>query len=125
MEAISIDVSHLPLHPDVATLRITGVLYAGTISYMQKTLEGIMAEKKKLVCDLSETKYISSGGWSLLLSSFRKLRDTGGIMVLACMKPEVNDAFELLEYHKVVPSYPSVETALKEGFSNPAIQGNK
>jgi hypothetical protein len=33
------------------------------------------------------------------------------------MNPEVHDAFELLEYHKVIRSFPNVEEALKQAFS--------
>lgn len=41
-------------------------------------------------------------------------------MVLSGMKPEVYDAFELMEYDKVLRSFPSAEIALKGAFSNTA-----
>lgn len=123
MESISIDVSHHQLHPDSATVRIKGFLYANTLPQMEKTFQTVIASmKKKLVLDLSETTYVSSGGWGLIMTFFKRVQDAGGAVVLAAMKPEVYDAFELLEYDKVLRSFPTVDSALKEGFSGAASQ---
>lgn len=119
MESITIDVTHHPLHPECATLRLRGFLYANTLVNLDRALQPfLISKKKKLVLDLSETNYISSGGWALLLTVCPLFRESGGDLVLVGMKPEVKDAFELLEYHKVMRSFPSVESALKEGFGN-------
>jgi anti-anti-sigma factor len=125
MENISIEIAHHLLHPEVATLRIKGFLYANTLPEFDKTLRSVLdSSKKKLIFDLSETTYISSGGWSMFLVSFQRVKELGGDILLVGMKPEVRDAFELLEYDKILRCFPSAETALKEGFTrvlnNPA-----
>lgn len=123
MESISIDINHHHLHPDSATVRIKGFLYANTLPQMEKAFQGVVASmKNKMVLDLSETTYISSGGWGLIMTFFKRTQDAGGNLVLAAMRPEVYDAFELLEYDKVLRSFPSVDSALKEGFSGAASQ---
>ncbi|HJT25237.1 MAG TPA: STAS domain-containing protein, partial [bacterium] len=113
-----IDINHHHLHPDSTTVRIKGFLYANTLPQLEKTLQTVAASiKKKLILDLSETNYVSSGGWGLIMTFFKRTQDAGGSLVLAGMKPEVYDAFELLEYDKVLRSFPSVDSAFKEGFS--------
>lgn len=121
MESISVNVSHPSLHPECAVLQLRGFLYANTLVHLDRALQPFLtSKKKKLVLDLSETNYISSGGWALLLTVGRLFRESAGDVVLAAMKPEVKDAFELLEYHKVMRSFSTVENALKEGFEKPA-----
>ena len=123
MESISIEVHHHHFPPDSATIRIKGFLYANTlVDFDRKFLSALSAMKKKLVLDLSEANYISSGGWALIVTSFKRIQDVGGTLVLAGMKPEVYDAFELLEYDKVLRSFPTEESALKTAFSNTATQ---
>lgn len=123
METISIDINHPHLYPDSTTVHIKGFLYANTLPQLDKTFQTVVSSvKKKMVLDLSETTYISSGGWGLIITFFKRAQDAGGNLVLAAMKPEVYDAFELLEYDKVIRSFPTVDSALKEGFSSPASQ---
>jgi len=123
MEAISIEVIHHRLPNDSVSLRIKGFLYANTLVEVEKQFQFILSDmKKKLVLDLSETNYISSGGWGLIITFFKRIQESGGSLVLAGMKPEVYDAFELLEYDKVLRSFPSVESALKTGFIDTATQ---
>lgn len=117
METISIDISHHPVYPDVATLRIKGFVYANTLSQLEKTLELVISNhKKNLIFDLSETHYVSSGGWSIFLMNVQKLRNEGGDILLAGMKPEVYDAFELLEFHKFMKLFSTADAALKDGY---------
>src|SRR5207249_2274054 len=103
MENISIEIAQPLLHPEVATLRIKGFLYANTLPHFEKTLRSVLdSQKKKLIFDLTDTSYISSGGWSMLLVSHHRVKELGGDILLTGMKPEVHDAFELLEYDKVL-----------------------
>ena len=117
MENISISIHHHPVHPDVATLQFKGFIYANTLAEISKTLQTLVtAQRKKLVFDLTETNYVSSGGWGLFINTAQQLRETEGDIFLAAMKPEIYDAFELLEFHKLIRLFPTVEAALQEGF---------
>ena len=126
METLTVDIANHLLRPDVANLRIKGILYANTLPQFDKAFQAVLAgSKKKMIFDLSETNYISSGGWSMLLVCLQRAKEAGGDILLAGMKPEVHDAFELLEYDKVMRLFTNAEEALKEGFgtlsSKPAI----
>lgn len=117
METLSVDITNHLLRPDVVTLRIKGIVYASTLVQLDKAFQTALAgSKKKMIFDLSETNYISSGGWSMLLVCLQRVKEAGGDILLAGMKPEVHDAFELLEYNKVMRLFANAEEALKEGF---------
>jgi anti-anti-sigma factor len=118
MENITIEAVHPLLYPDVVTLRIKGFIYADTLVQMDQAIQSVLSSpQKKLIFDLAETNYISSGGWAFLITAFQRFRDQGGDLVLAGMKSEVHDAFELLEYHKVIRLFANSEDALKQAFS--------
>ena len=118
MENITIDVVHHLLLPDIVTLRIKGSIQADTLVQIDLAVQTVPSSpKKKLIFDLAETSHISNGGWAFLLTTLQRFRDQGGDLVLAGMNPEVHDAFELLEYHKVIRLFANAEDALKEGFN--------
>ncbi len=118
MENITIDVVHPLLNPDVVLLRMTGFIHANTLVQIEQAIQAVLAStKKNLIFDLAETNYISSGGWAFLITTFQRFRDQGGNFVLSGMKPEVHEAFELLEYNKVIRSFTNSEDALKRAFA--------
>ena len=116
METISIDIVHYPLFPDVAVLEVKGFLNAQTLIQMDKSFQIAAGDKRNLLLDLSQTQSISSGGWGFLITAHQKVREMGGDLVLAGMNSEVQDSFELLEYHKVIRSFSDTPTALKQAF---------
>jgi len=121
MDSLSIEVSSHPPFPDSAILRLKGIVYASTLALLEKTVQNTLTDRKKnLVLDLSETNYVSSGGWGAFLRAAKSVRDLGGDLFLSGMKEEVYDAFELLEYDKAIRLFPTPEIALSEGLAKPA-----
>ncbi|MEM7695966.1 MAG: STAS domain-containing protein [Pseudomonadota bacterium] len=49
----------------------------------------------KLVFDLSGLDYISSAGLRVVLLAGKKVRASGGTLVLAALKPSIQDVFEI------------------------------
>ena len=85
---------------------------------MEKAVQSSFdSNKKNLVFDLTGTNYVSSGGWSFFLKSLKNAQKLGGEIMLAGMKAEVYDAFELLEYNKVLRLFTTPEKALQEGLA--------
>jgi anti-anti-sigma factor len=122
MDNLSIDIIHQPRQSGVVTLRFKGFLYAATLAQADKTLQTVLTSEtiKKLILDLTETNYISSGGWSLFLSKNQIVQKQGGKVVLAGMKPEVHDAFEFLEFDKIFKLFTTYEEALKVEHPKPS-----
>jgi len=117
MDSLSIETLSQPLFPGCAVLRLQGIIYASTLVQVEKAVKNALEDKKKnLVLDLAGTNYVSSGGWSAILSAAKKVRDLGGDLFLSGMKAEVYDAFELLEYDKVIRLFTTPEKAFREGL---------
>jgi anti-anti-sigma factor len=120
MEGFLIEMTHHPLDSQAVIFRMKGILYATTLPQADMAfLSAQVNQKSKIILDLSETHHISSGGWAFLITNLHRIRETGGDIHLAAMRPEVHDAFELLEYDKLFRLYPTVEDAQKEGLGTP------
>jgi anti-anti-sigma factor len=63
----------------------------------------INPQLKRVVVDLSRTDYISSSGWSVLMSQSRSLRRLGGSLVLANMKDEIKGVYERMNVESLLP----------------------
>ncbi len=117
METVTVTVSNHLLNPEVAILRIQGVIYATTLPQVNKAFQTVLNEnKKKIIFDLTNANYISSGGWGLFIACHQAAREKDATIALTGMKQEVFDAFELLEYDKVIAYFPTTEKALQIGF---------
>lgn len=84
-------------------------------TYME-TKEKIMSflkdGKVKLVLDMSETMYVSSAGWGVILGHLKDFRDKGGNAVICSPSLHVKDVYELMELKEVLESYPTVDKAI-------------
>jgi hypothetical protein len=60
---------------------------------------------------LSDVNYISNSGWDALLSGLRKVRESGGDIVLAKMAKNIQELFELMELSYVFKFYTTVSNA--------------
>ena len=114
MENLSVEVNHPLLNPNVAIIRLKGSLYPQTLQPFDQAVQSALGgSKKNLVIDLTETSDVSSGGWGLMLVVLKRVKELGGTLLLAAMKPEIHETFELMEYHQDFILYPTVEDALK------------
>jgi anti-sigma B factor antagonist len=66
-----------------------------------------------LVFDLSGTKYIASSGLRILLSTAKKLANSGGKMALSGLNPQVREVFTIAGFDRIFKIYPSLEEAVK------------
>jgi anti-anti-sigma factor len=123
MEEISVLFISHPLHEDVTKVRVRGALHPGCLELLEKDLESLYStvSPKKVVFDLSETLFISSGGWSLFLECRKQLKEKGGELLLAGMRPDVLETFELLGFNKTFRSFPTVDQALVQGLGKKPI----
>lgn len=98
---------------DSTILKLFGLIDSATSFYLESKLdELIVAERVRLVIDLTEVDYISSAGWGIFVSEIKGLREKGGDIKLAGMTPEVRDVFELLEFDTLLTPYESATDAL-------------
>ncbi len=100
--------------PNSLLLRIRGRLYMGTLSKLEEGFEFLLSRcaHQTVVVDLSETTYVSSNCWSVFLINARRIQSRGGVLLLAGMRDEVLNAYELLELRLLIRNFPNVSKAL-------------
>jgi anti-sigma B factor antagonist len=74
----------------------------------------------RVIFDFSEVDYLDSAGIGTLVSCLTKLRNSGGNLRLAGLKPMVAGVFKLTKIDTIIGLFPSVEEAARDypGASN-------
>jgi len=65
-----------------------------------------------IVVDFSGLDYISSAGLRVLLAGQKKLKQSGGAMLLAALRPEIQKVFDIAGFNRLFPIYPTLDEAL-------------
>jgi anti-anti-sigma factor len=68
---------------------------------------------KKIVCDFTQTEYIASAGLRVLLSSAKTLQKSGGQILLASLKPYVQEVFEISGFTQLFKIFNTPREALQ------------
>jgi len=123
MESLSVSLISHPVHPDVIKVKVRGVLHPGSITLLEKELQVLYSGRTspKVIFDLSETLFVSSGGWSVFLDCRKQLRESGGELLLAGMRTDVLETFELLGFDKTFRFFPTADQAITQGLGKQPI----
>jgi anti-anti-sigma factor len=90
---------------NATVIRPSGNIDIFTYQAFRQYLQDVQTstQDNRVVVDLSETVYIASSGWAVLLSQSRILRRAGGKMVLANMKDEIRGVYEVMNVESLLP----------------------
>ena len=81
---------------DIAVFALSGRLDATTSPAFEAAVtEKINAGAAKLLLDLAQLDYISSAGLRVMLLIAKKLKQTGGQVVLCCMQEQIQEVFDI------------------------------
>jgi anti-anti-sigma factor len=117
MENMTLQVADHPVKKNITLLSVKGFLDSRTTPDFEKELLWLLKNKKfKLIVDLREVQYIASTGWGIFVSQIKRIRNQKGDLILSGMNPAVKEVFELLEFNRIMKSYPNVESAVLNGF---------
>ncbi len=115
MEEIRIQVENAGSDGQISVVRVEGYIDTTTSAELEKAMDSLLkAGRYMLVIDLSRIDYISSAGWGIFISQIREIRNQGGDLKLAGMIPDVYEVFELLEFHRILNAFNTVEEAVQE-----------
>jgi anti-anti-sigma factor len=78
---------------------------------IKKALEG---EQNRLLFDLSELEYLSSGGLRVILGAAKEIRRRDGKVALAALKDYVYEIFEVSGFTAMIPIKDTVEEGITE-----------
>jgi anti-anti-sigma factor len=120
MENLTVEITDYPENKHITVMIVKGFLDTLTAPLLEEKLKLALLDKKfKLIVDLSGVDYICSAGWGVFVSELKGIRNAKGDLVLAGMKPEVSQIFDLLEFKRFMKSFPDAESAAKKAFLNP------
>ncbi len=103
---------------DVAVLALAGeVDVANATQVREAGLKLISDGVKRLVIDLSETEYMDTSGLGTLVGLQKRIKESGGEILLAALQPRVMRPFEITGLTSVFKLYDDVGSAVKEARS--------
>lgn len=89
---------------EIWIVRMPASLDTESAEAMLAELDGIIGRGvAKIVCDFSKTDYISSIGIGILMTAYKKLKKSGGELILSALKPKVKSIFESTGLTRVLP----------------------
>ena len=80
---------------ELVTLEITGRLDTTTAPNLEAVINEISEDTKELIFNMAELEYISSAGIRVLLSAYKKINQSGGIMRIEKENDIVREVFEM------------------------------
>jgi anti-sigma B factor antagonist/stage II sporulation protein AA (anti-sigma F factor antagonist) len=78
---------------------------------INKALEG---GQSRLLFDLTELEYLSSGGLRVILGAAKEMRRREGKVALAALKEYVYEIFEISGFTAMIPIKDTIEEGMKE-----------
>ncbi|MFQ5604744.1 MAG: STAS domain-containing protein [bacterium] len=101
--------------PSIVIVKVGGYLDFTTSDEIDQVIEGLLSKSSyNIIIDLENVEYISSRGWSIFLSKIKEIRDNGGDLKLARLKPDIFQVFELLEFFWFLKTYDTLEEAITD-----------
>jgi anti-anti-sigma factor len=98
----------------VVLLALNGRLDASTSSKLEEKLLGLIDHgEKQIVMNLEQLDYISSAGLRVLLMAAKKLKVASGKIVLASLKDQIREVFEIAGFSAIFPIFASESEALR------------
>ncbi len=99
---------------NVTILELHGELDAHTASELEAAFQRCLEEGKvKIVVDGSHLEYISSAGLGVFMAFVDEIRERGGDIKIAALKPRVFKVFDLLGFPMVFDILPTIEEAVQ------------
>jgi|Deesub1362B_J571_1020462.scaffolds.fasta_scaffold01522_6 anti-sigma B factor antagonist len=115
MEGIQIFDRLVGYNKDIVYLKINGFVDTSTTPVLMQKLKSLIDKGYvQFIVDMSGVSYVSSAGWGAFVGEIKEIREGGGDIKLVGMIPEVYDVFEMLEFHKIMNTYDSVEEAMND-----------
>ena len=100
---------------DVLIIAIDGRMDASNAALAEEEITKVLeGEQNRLLFDLSELEYLSSGGLRVILGAAKEIRRRDGKVALAALKEYVYEIFEVSGFTAMIPIKDTVEEGLRE-----------
>ncbi len=99
----------------IALVRLVGFVDTNTVAQLSQIMNQITnAGHYKIIFDLGDVNYISSAGWGIFIGEIREIRERDGDIKLACLTPEVEEVYKVLEFDTILQAYQTVDEAIQD-----------
>jgi len=97
---------------NITIVNIGGIIDALTVPELEKVMVSIIAgESRGAILNLSSVDYISTAGWSALITGSAQMQEKEREIVLTNMIPNVSENYYLLEFDKIIKSFETAKDA--------------
>ena len=88
------------------------IVFGEESAYLRDTVKQLIAEKNRLVLNLSGVTYIDSGGLGTLVALYTTARNTGGSIKLANLTQRVGDLLQVTKLVTIFDVYDNEQKAV-------------
>ncbi|WP_287152687.1 STAS domain-containing protein [Candidatus Solincola tengchongensis] len=97
-----------------ALVRVEGVVDSTNVEEFFAFINSIFKKGvKRMVLDMENTSYLSSGGISVIVDAYKKAEREGGRLVIARASDMVVDLFRVAQIERIIPLFSTLEEALQ------------
>jgi anti-anti-sigma factor len=87
---------------DIVIIKLIGKLDSNTSAQLEETIIPLIdSGEKKILVDGTQLDYISSAGLRVLLMAAKKLKASGGKIVLSSLKDYIKEVFEIAGFNMI------------------------
>ncbi len=113
MRSLEYNVEKVGANRNIAVLSLDGYVDSATSLNMDEAIDSILRQGVYcVVVDLTKVGYISSAGWGVFISKIKDIRENGGGLKIAGMRPDVRDVFDLLGFGHIIEAHENVDEAV-------------
>jgi len=100
---------------EIAVLQMRGIVDTVSAEKLRGALDQILSSQRwRVVVDMSQVEYVSSGGWGVFTERLREVRRAGGDIKLFGMDPDVYYVFTMLGFNIVLSSFDVLADAIDD-----------
>jgi anti-sigma B factor antagonist len=97
----------------ILIISISGKIDASSSDYYEEELKTrIDSGIKKIILNMAQLSYISSAGLRTILVAQKRIKQSGGIIVLTDMQSGPADVFKMTGFDRLFPVFDSVDDAI-------------
>jgi anti-anti-sigma factor len=114
-ESLKIEATTVGPSGDMAVLSLKGIIDTVSAESLRAALARIIKKDIfKVVVDMSQVEYVSSGGWGTFTERLREVRRNNGDIKLFGMDPDVYYVFTMLGFNIVLSSFDILTEAIED-----------
>lgn len=120
-QSLQVEATTVGERGEIAVLSLRGIIDTVSAEKLRETLDQVIkGGRVRVVTDMSQVEYVSSGGWGVFTERLRELRRAGGDIKLFGMDPDVYYVFTMLGFNIVLSSFDLLVDAI-EDFRAPRL----